>query len=135
MTIYSMYFKIVNWWIHGVFFVVTNRLLLLWWVRAKISRAEPLRGRSTTMWTARFAIFWPPSPWVDSFHTLSLDKNRHFLTPFPSPSSCPRTQVCRIDVHVYFPAFVLVFALHTLLILRKKSPLHGLIWVCTCMFF
>ena len=34
------------------------------------------RGHSTTMWTEFFC--W------DSFYTLSLDKNRHFLTT-PSP--------------------------------------------------
>ena len=33
------------------------------------------------------------------------------------------TLVCRIDVHA------------RLLILRKKSPLHGLIWVCTFIDF
>ena len=35
---------------------------------------------------------WPKRitvPCVDSFYTLSVDKNRHFLTP--SPSSCPRS--------------------------------------------
>ena len=28
-------------------------------------------------------LFDPLSPCVDSFYTLSVDKNRHFLTPFP----------------------------------------------------
>ena len=35
----------------------------------------------------------------------------------------PPTLVCRIDVHA------------RLLILRKKSPLYGLIWVCTFIDF
>ena len=64
-------------------------------------------------------FFDPPPPCVDSFYTLSVDKNRHFLTP----SSCPRTLVNRIDMHA------------RLLILRKKSPLHGLILVCTFIDF
>ena len=37
---------------------------------------QQLRGQN-------FAIFWPPPPWVDSFYTLSVEKNRHFLTPSP----------------------------------------------------
>ena len=41
---------------------------------------QPLRGQN-------FAIVWPPPTCVDSFYTLSVDKNRHFLTP----SSCPRS--------------------------------------------
>ena len=28
-------------------------------------------------------FFYPPPPCVDSFYTLSVDKNRHFLTPPP----------------------------------------------------
>ena len=32
----------------------------------------------------KFAIFDPPLPCVDSFYTLGVDKNRHFLTPFPN---------------------------------------------------
>ena len=37
---------------------------------------QQLRGQN-------FAIFWPPTPCVDSFYTLSVNKNRHFLTPSP----------------------------------------------------
>ena len=37
---------------------------------------QQLRGQN-------FAIFCPPPPCVDSFYTLSVDKNRHFLTPSP----------------------------------------------------
>ena len=40
------------------------------------------RGHLTTTWTG-FGHFWPP-PCVDSFYTLSMDKNRHFLTPRPT---------------------------------------------------
>ena len=48
-----------------------------------------IRGHSTTTWT-EFCHFFPPPPCVASFYTLSVDKNRHFLTPSP-PSSCPRS--------------------------------------------
>ena len=37
---------------------------------------QQLRGQN-------FAIFWPPPPCLDSFYTLSVEKNRHFLTPSP----------------------------------------------------
>ena len=30
-----------------------------------------------------FPIFWPPHPCMDSFFTLSVDKNRHFWPPPP----------------------------------------------------
>ena len=43
---------------------------------------QQLRGQT-------FAIFLPPPPCVDSFYTLSVDKNRHFWPP--PPSSCPRS--------------------------------------------
>ena len=36
----------------------------------------------------RILPFLTPSPCVDSFYTLSVDKNRHFLTP---PLACPRS--------------------------------------------
>ena len=38
----------------------------------------------------RILPFFDPPPCVDSFYTLSVDKNRHFLTP-SHPSSCPRS--------------------------------------------
>ena len=41
-----------------------------------------VRGHSTTTWT-EFCHFLTPPPCVDSFYTLSVDKNRHFLTPSP----------------------------------------------------
>ena len=37
---------------------------------------QQLRGQN-------FAIFWPPRPCVDSFYTLSMDKNKNVLTPSP----------------------------------------------------
>ena len=40
----------------------------------------PIRGHSTTTWT-EFCHF--STPCVDSFYTLSVDKNIHFLTPSP----------------------------------------------------
>ena len=43
-----------------------------------------VRGHSTTTWT-EFCHFLPPSPCVDSFYTLSVDKNRYFLIPSPPP--------------------------------------------------
>ena len=49
----------------------------------------PLGGHSITTWT-EFCHFLTPLPCVDSFYTLSVDKNRHFLTP-SHPSSCPRS--------------------------------------------
>ena len=33
-----------------------------------------------------FAIFLTPPPCVDNSYTLSVDKNRHFLTPSPTVS-------------------------------------------------
>ena len=33
----------------------------------------------------RILPFFAPPPCVDSFNTLSVDKNRHFLTPSPPP--------------------------------------------------
>ena len=45
---------------------------------------QQLRGQNC-------AIFCPPPPCVDIFHTLSVDKNRHLtFDPLP-PSSCPRS--------------------------------------------
>ena len=45
-------------------------------------------GVSQQLRRQNFAPFFDPSPpCVDSYYTLSVDKNRHFLTPFPS--SCP----------------------------------------------
>ena len=49
-----------------------------------------LRGHSTTTWTEFCHFFIPPPFCVHSFYTLSVDKNRHFLTP-SLPSSCPRS--------------------------------------------
>ena len=37
---------------------------------------QELRGQN-------FAIFWPPTPGLDSFYTMTVDKNRLFLTPSP----------------------------------------------------
>ena len=45
-----------------------------------------LRGHSTTTWT-EFCHFLTPPPCVDSFYTLSVDKNRYCLTPSPLISS------------------------------------------------
>ena len=49
-----------------------------------------VRGLSTTTWTefCHSLTTPPPSAWgfytvFDSFYTLSVDKNRHFLTPSP----------------------------------------------------
>ena len=44
--------------------------------------AVRVRGHSTTTWT-EFCHFFTPFPYVDSFYTLSVDKNGHFLTPSP----------------------------------------------------
>ena len=41
-----------------------------------------LGGHSTTTWTEFCHLLTPP-PCVDSFYTLGVDKNRHFLTPSP----------------------------------------------------
>ena len=41
-----------------------------------------LKVHSTTTWT-EFCHFLTPPPYVDSFYTLSMDKNRHFLTSSP----------------------------------------------------
>ena len=42
-----------------------------------------LRGHSTTTWTEFCQFPTPPPPCVDSFYTISVDKNIHFLTPLP----------------------------------------------------
>ena len=47
-----------------------------------LDSSTPLRGHSTTTWT-KICHFLTPLPCVDSFYTLSVDKNRHFLTPSP----------------------------------------------------
>ena len=39
-----------------------------------------IRGQ-TTKWTKFCHFLTPPPPCVDSVNTLSVDKNRHFLTP------------------------------------------------------
>ena len=54
-------------------FICTNFL-------AYMLECRLLRGHSTTTWT-EFCHFRTPLPCVDSFYTLSVDKNRHFLTP------------------------------------------------------
>ena len=41
---------------------------------------------------------------VDSFYTLSVNKNRHFLTP-PPPSSCPRSPVAPRVIGLAFESF------------------------------
>ena len=43
----------------------------------------PYQGGIQQLRGQNFSIFDPPPPCVDSFHTLSVDKNRHFLTPSP----------------------------------------------------
>ena len=61
-----------------------------WWPHPKsetciVKKNHDVRGHSTTTLTES-CYFCPPSPRMDTFHTLSMDKNRH-----PSfPSSCPR---------------------------------------------
>ena len=45
----------------------------------------------------RILPFFDPPPCVDNFHTLSVDKNRHFLTPSPPHlvhvvKECPLTK-------------------------------------------
>ena len=42
-----------------------------------------VRGHSATTWTELCHFLPPPHLGVDSFYTLSVNKNRHFLTPFP----------------------------------------------------
>ena len=59
---------------------VKRHLLELSW--PGLFRDYGLRGHSTTSWTEFFHFLTPP-PCVDSFYTLSVDKNRHFLTPYP----------------------------------------------------
>ena len=50
----------------------------------KIEVRRCIRGHSTTTWTEFCHFLTPPSPpCVDSFDTLSVDKNGHFLTPSP----------------------------------------------------
>ena len=51
--------------------------------------AISVRGHSTTKYVDRIMQFYgpPPPSRVDCFYMLSVDKNRHFLTPLPS---CPR---------------------------------------------
>ena len=46
------------------------------------SNLSNIMGHSTTTWT-EFCHFLPHPPCVDSFYTLSVDENRHFLTPSP----------------------------------------------------
>ena len=41
------------------------------------------RGHSTTWWTEFCHFLTHPPNCRDSFYTLSVDKNRHFLTPSP----------------------------------------------------
>ena len=48
----------------------------------KLSNLCTVRGHSTTTWT-EFCHFLTPRTVLDSFYTLSVDKNRHFLTPSP----------------------------------------------------
>ena len=55
-----------------------------------LSKISKLRlGGIQQLWGHNFAIFWPPHPCLDGFYTISMDKNRQFLTP--SPSSCPHS--------------------------------------------
>ena len=56
-------------WISLMFFKIGNALIISF-----------LRGHSTTTWT-EFCHFWPPLR--GQFYTLSVDKNRYFLTPSP----------------------------------------------------
>ena len=46
--------------------------------------AATIRGHSKITWT-EFCFFSTPHPCVDSFYTLSMDKNRHFLNLLPPP--------------------------------------------------
>ena len=49
------------------------------------------KGLLTITWTEFWHFFAPPPPpCVDSFYTLSVDKDGHSLTT-PPPSSCPRS--------------------------------------------
>ena len=41
-----------------------------------------VKGHSTTTWT-NFCHFLTPPPCIDSFYTLSVNRNRQFLTPSP----------------------------------------------------
>ena len=58
-----------------------------------------IRGHSTTTWTEFcHSLNAPPPPFVDSFYILSVDKNRHFLTPSPPDLvhvviECPLTKL------------------------------------------
>jgi hypothetical protein len=42
---------------------------------------DSLRGHSTTTWTEFCHLLTSHPPFVDSFYTLSVDKNIYFLTP------------------------------------------------------
>ena len=54
----------------------------------QLSLTSLIKGHSTTTYVDRILSFFAPPPLcVDSFHTLSVDKNRHFLTPSSSSLS------------------------------------------------
>ena len=70
---------------------------------------SPVRGHSTTTWTPTC---------VDSFYTLSMDKDRHFWSPPPLPSSYPRN---------YWMAPYMLESVETW---REKKTLKKLLVVC-----
>ena len=77
------------------------------------------RGHSTTTWTEFCHFLTLPPPCVDSFHTLSVDKNRHFWPPPPLILStylvieCPLimlmigSKVCNSGINLVFLQFIL----------------------------
>ena len=75
---------------------------------------QQLRGQNC-------AIFCPPPPCVDIFHTLSVDKNRHLtFDPLPA-SSCPRLYwMAPTDFH---KMHLIIDLLKALLLMCKSDSL------------
>ena len=66
------------------------------------TKSSIVRGHSTTTWTEFCHFLTPPPSCVDSFYTLSVDKNRYFLTPSPHLVHVViEWPLKRFHVHVY----------------------------------
>ena len=69
-----------NWWWTTVFAIL---LVCIKMRTREYGQKESQKGGIQQLRGQNFAIFWLPYPCVDNFYTLSVDKNRHFLTPSP----------------------------------------------------
>ena len=62
--------------------LLSNDIVILFILLTRLILTFSIRCDSTTTWT-EFCHFWPPPLYVDNFYTLSMNKNRHLLTPSP----------------------------------------------------